>query len=91
MSWDNEHWSSPNGCHQDCPACEAELTDEQRQADQAEHRLAKAAPDLAQFARDYLWSAHGECPMTREACCQTNEQLRDMARAALEIVEGGGQ
>ena len=19
-----EHWSSPNGCHHDCPACEAE-------------------------------------------------------------------
>jgi len=26
MSWENEHWSSPNGCHPDCPACEAEET-----------------------------------------------------------------
>jgi hypothetical protein len=21
---EQEHWSSPNGCHEDCPACEAE-------------------------------------------------------------------
>ena len=24
MSLDNDHWSSPNGCHPDCPACAAE-------------------------------------------------------------------
>lgn len=24
MSKDLEHWSSPNGCHEDCPACDAE-------------------------------------------------------------------
>jgi hypothetical protein len=24
VSWENEHWSSPNGCHPDCPACERE-------------------------------------------------------------------
>jgi hypothetical protein len=29
-----EHWSSPTGCHPDCPACEAkdERKDEERQA-----------------------------------------------------------
>ena len=24
MSEENDHWSSPNGCHPDCPVCEFE-------------------------------------------------------------------
>lgn len=62
MSDETEHWSSPNGCHEDCPACEAE--DEAELAEMepterdrilaeraAEHRVRAAAPALLKAAR----------------------------------------
>lgn len=28
-----EHWSSPNGCHEDCPACAVEANEPSRTGD----------------------------------------------------------
>lgn len=42
----SEHWSSPNGCADGCPACDAELTTEERAKEKAQQRLEMAAPAL---------------------------------------------
>lgn len=51
MSKDTEHWSSPNGCHPDCPACEAERTPEQQAEYEAWQRRNMAAPDVLNALR----------------------------------------
>ncbi len=50
-------------------------------------QLLAQADRMYQFIADYLWSKHNECPMTREACCQSDEQLGDIAREILEDIE----
>lgn len=39
MSLDPDHWSSPNGCHPDCPACAEE---ENARIDRAKERFTLA-------------------------------------------------
>lgn len=47
-----DHWSGPNGCHPDCPACAAERTPEE----QAEHDLGQRC-DL--YCNDIVKSLRG--------------------------------
>lgn len=51
MSFETEHWSSPNGCHEDCPACAEEAEEEHpdpttREDLAALHRLHRAGPTM---------------------------------------------
>lgn len=49
--------------------------------------LLAAAPELLDFAIQYLYSEHGECVPRHEAAPFTAGQLRDMARAAIAAAE----
>lgn len=59
VSYDYEHWSSPNGCAEGCPACaneERKQTDHDRALEEiaALHRLHAAAPALLEALRDLV-------------------------------------
>jgi hypothetical protein len=41
-----EHWSSPNGCHPDCPACARENPPQPKKKDKKRHNLQAMALKL---------------------------------------------
>ena len=51
-------------------------------------RLIAAVPDLLDFAIQYLWSEHGECHPTDEACPFSPEQLGELARKVIAEARG---
>lgn len=62
VSYDYEHWSSPNGCAEGCPACaneERKQTDRDRALEEiaALHRLHAAAPALLEALKAFVADA----------------------------------
>lgn len=53
MSFETEHWSSPNGCHQDCPACMAEAGGDEVVATKYVPQIGGKLPNGATVERHY--------------------------------------
>jgi len=80
---DLEHWSSPTGCHQDCPACAEERTPEQDEQREAEERLHRASPQLLAALKLCLRALTDETGWVK----QREADACDAARSAIALTE----
>lgn len=81
MSWETEHWSSPNGCHPDCPACAAERF----QCQNCDERWREDQLDVLSDAWERVQPGDtmpdGECPDCGGMCFALELIERDAAEA----------
>lgn len=95
MSAELEHWSSPNGCHEDCPACAANVAVE---CDNCEFAGCKEdlndIKDYSERVSDDGPEPEGECPKCGALCYEveaeperlTMEQRGKLARDVFAAV-----
>ncbi len=73
MTDDFDHWSTPNGCHEDCPACAAETHECQNCGWRGAEERLEPIEDIFQRVDPGEPMPAGECPECGALCHEIDE------------------